>query len=95
MPNSIIHKRWQQVARLENISPKTQDYRSRRDTFICAQLLMEFSRIFGEDAKNLGGWQKICTTILGDGIRVDELDTIKKCKEVCMIRDPRTKRPAF
>ncbi|KAK7462306.1 hypothetical protein VKT23_007907 [Stygiomarasmius scandens] len=81
IPNSIIHKRWEELARLENISPKARDYRSHRIDFICLQLVTEFSRIFGKDAKNLGGWQKICTTVLGDENRVKELDNIKKCKE--------------
>ncbi|THU83915.1 hypothetical protein K435DRAFT_777821 [Dendrothele bispora CBS 962.96] len=78
--DSIILARWEQVALQENLDPNTPEYRERRKSFLSAELRREFSQLFGVDVESLNGWQKLCITIRGDAVKIEDLTSVKKCK---------------
>ncbi|KAK7462305.1 hypothetical protein VKT23_007906 [Stygiomarasmius scandens] len=78
---SIIHIRWQQVARQENLAPNTPEYSARRKEYISEELRREFSQAFGVDVDSLEAWKRLCIAIRGEEVKVDELASIKQCKD--------------
>jgi len=79
---SIIHNRWHQVARQENLAPNTPEYSARRKEYISEELRREFSQAFGVDVDSLEAWKRLCIAIRGEEVKVDELASIKQCKDV-------------